>query len=337
MLSQMSMYVVLPKDEGATALKSFRDGLTTEMIDYLINNLKNQTCIIGLPRMKLSSSLELNDALQSMGLRSLFNPVTADFSLLSGFGSQPVVTSRPPTVRPISTIPSSLPSPSARVLPQAASQVQRVNTADNNDVLIFSRGSDHGNITQTSVNGARSNHFRYEDKRRGITIEQWGTGFQLSKIRRNPKRRAVADDGPLETSHDYNTKYLSSENKYSLQNSVERLASREKRQIRSMDENFLSYMQNQNFTSYGLDALRNSANLVNPGLFANRVIHKVEMEVTEKGTEAAAATAVLLHRDGNQKRFIANRPFLFFIRHDPTKLVLFWGTINAPTPNYTVR
>ncbi|EZA61168.1 hypothetical protein X777_08380 [Ooceraea biroi] len=145
---EMSMYVLLPSAEGATALKSFRDGLTAEIIENLISNLRNQTCIIGLPRMKLSSTLTLNNALQSLGLHS--------------------------------------------------------------------------------------------------------------------------------------------------------------------------------------------ASLTNPGLFADEVLHKVEMDVTERGTEAAATTGIILDRTGNQKRLVADRPFLFFIRHDPTKLVLFWGTVNAPTPNYAV-
>ncbi|KYN00081.1 hypothetical protein ALC62_09143 [Cyphomyrmex costatus] len=147
---EMSMYVLLPKDEGAAALKNFQNQLTVDTIEYLINNTKNETCVIGFPRMKLSSKLNLNQALES------------------------------------------------------------------------------------------------------------------------------------------------------------------------------------------LDILRNSANLVNPGLYADEVLHKVEMDVTEKGTEAAATTAVALRRDGNQKKLVANRPFIFFIRHDPTKLILFWGTVNKPTPHYAV-
>ncbi|KYN34293.1 hypothetical protein ALC56_11400 [Trachymyrmex septentrionalis] len=146
---EMSMYVLLPKAEGAAALKNFQNQLTADTIEYLINSMKNETCVIGFPRMKLSSKLSLNGALQSLGLHSF-------------------------------------------------------------------------------------------------------------------------------------------------------------------------------------------ANLVNPSLYADEVLHKVEMDVTEKGTEAAATTAVVLRRDGNQKKLVANRPFMFFIRHDPTKLILFWGTVNKPTPHYPV-
>ncbi|CAL1676609.1 unnamed protein product [Lasius platythorax] len=297
---EMSMYVLLPKVEGATALKSFQDQLTVETIEHLINNLKNETCIIGFPRMKLSSTLSLNNALQSLGLRSLFDMKTADLSLLSGGYGQGSATAP---------------------IPQVPSQISR-----------------------------------YEDKERGVNIEQWSTGFHMQKIRRT--RRNVLDgkrhnvtssrttyitenDGLEKVApkiSDENTRYVSLEqNKYRFQNAEKNTKNRKRRQSRPIDENFLRFMQSKNFPSYGLDNLRNSANLVNPGLFADEVLHKVHMDVTEKGTEAAATTGVLLRRDGSQKKLIANRPFIFFIRHDPTKLVLFWGTVNAPIPNYVVR
>lgn len=72
----------------------------------------------------------------------------------------------------------------------------------------------------------------------------------------------------------------------------------------------------------------------NPGLYADKIIHKVFMDITETGTEAAAATSVSLSRDGNRVTFRVDTPFFFFIRHEETKTILFWGSVNAPTPNY---
>nr|CAD7258877.1 unnamed protein product [Timema shepardi] len=69
---------------------------------------------------------------------------------------------------------------------------------------------------------------------------------------------------------------------------------------------------------------------VNPGLYADDVIHKVEIEVTETGTVASAATAVIILRDGSHHVVRFDRPFLFFIRHEPTKFVLFWGSVVRP-------
>lgn len=90
-----------------------------------------------------------------------------------------------------------------------------------------------------------------------------------------------------------------------------------------------------------LDQLRQSINqqstdnnYQNPGLYANKIIHKVYMDITETGTEAAASTSVSLSRDGNRVTFRVDVPFLFFIRHEDTKTILFWGSVNTPSPYY---
>lgn len=72
----------------------------------------------------------------------------------------------------------------------------------------------------------------------------------------------------------------------------------------------------------------------NGGLYADDVIHKVTIDVTEVGTEAAATSVVTLTRDGSYKLVKFDRPFLFFIRHEATGCILFWGTVVKPTPNY---
>ncbi|XP_032665575.1 leukocyte elastase inhibitor C isoform X3 [Odontomachus brunneus] len=332
---EMSMYVLLPKAEGATALRNFSNQLTAEIIEHLISNLKNETTIVGLPRMKLSSSLSLKRALQNLGLHSLFDQNSADLSILSsGYGSQPAIAG--------TVLSQALPQP----LPQIANPLKSMNSY--NDYLIFSR---LGQGDNGAPGGVRENFFRYDDKQSGVTVEQWGTGFQIRKIRR--VRRDTVDgrdddasrltyvaeknnDG-LRRGDDSSTKFVSlQENKYRFRNvDKQKRANRKRRQVtRPMDQSFLRFIQSLNFPSYGLDELRNNAQLTNPGLFADDVLHKVEMDVTERGTEAAAATAVTLQRDGNQKRLMANRPFLFFIRHDPTGLILFWGTVNTPTPNF---
>lgn len=72
---------------------------------------------------------------------------------------------------------------------------------------------------------------------------------------------------------------------------------------------------------------------VNPGLYADEVIHKVYMDITESGTEAAAATGISLNRSGGRVTFRADIPFLFFIMHHETKTILFWGSVKTPTPS----
>jgi serpin B len=70
-------------------------------------------------------------------------------------------------------------------------------------------------------------------------------------------------------------------------------------------------------------------------LHIDEVIHKAFVRVDEKGTEAAAATAVVVAGTTSlpvdpPKVFRADRPFLVFIRDIPTNAVLFAGRIVSP-------
>jgi serpin B len=63
------------------------------------------------------------------------------------------------------------------------------------------------------------------------------------------------------------------------------------------------------------------------------VIHQTFVSVDEKGTEAAAATAVIgvgLAAPSKTANVIADRPFLFFVRDLPTKTTLFQGRVVDP-------
>ncbi len=68
-------------------------------------------------------------------------------------------------------------------------------------------------------------------------------------------------------------------------------------------------------------------------LHISNVVHKAFISVNEAGTEAAAATAVIM--EGNAappvpKTFDANRPFIYFIRDIQTGSILFMGRVTAP-------
>lgn len=67
------------------------------------------------------------------------------------------------------------------------------------------------------------------------------------------------------------------------------------------------------------------------GLFLSTVAHKAFVEVNEEGTEAAAATAGLAQFCMLQEEhFMADHPFLFFIRHNKTNSILFLGRFSSP-------
>ncbi|CAB1441260.1 unnamed protein product [Pleuronectes platessa] len=68
-------------------------------------------------------------------------------------------------------------------------------------------------------------------------------------------------------------------------------------------------------------------------LFLSTVVHKAFVEVNEEGKEAAAATPAVVTQGGpilKEEHFTADHPFLFFIRHNKTKSLLFLGRFSSP-------
>ena len=65
-------------------------------------------------------------------------------------------------------------------------------------------------------------------------------------------------------------------------------------------------------------------------LFISDVLHKAFVQVNEEGTEAAAATAVIVTMNANTDSFTADHPFVFLIQHEQTGAVLFMGKVMAP-------
>jgi serpin B len=88
----------------------------------------------------------------------------------------------------------------------------------------------------------------------------------------------------------------------------------------------LAFSDDADFSGIGKDPLKIS-----------EVVHKAFVEVNEEGTEAAAATAVLMIRCAGLSPpppqpivFKADHPFLFFIRDRKTNAVLFSGRVLDP-------
>lgn len=68
-------------------------------------------------------------------------------------------------------------------------------------------------------------------------------------------------------------------------------------------------------------------------LMIDKVIHKAFIEVNEKGTEAAAATAVVIREKSAPAKeliFKADHPFFFFIKEHQTGQILFAGKVYKP-------
>ena len=70
-------------------------------------------------------------------------------------------------------------------------------------------------------------------------------------------------------------------------------------------------------------------------LYIGNVLHKAFVAVDEAGTEAAAATVVIMELAAapasSPIEFKADRPFFFVIRDNPTGAILFLGRMMNPT------
>jgi serpin B len=69
-------------------------------------------------------------------------------------------------------------------------------------------------------------------------------------------------------------------------------------------------------------------------LFISAVIHQAKIDVDEKGTTAAAATAVVMRATaapGEPVTLTVDHPFLFALRDVPTGTVLFLGRVTDPS------
>lgn len=99
-----------------------------------------------------------------------------------------------------------------------------------------------------------------------------------------------------------------------------------------------SFQLNEALSALGmplaLDPDRADFSGIGPRLHISKVIHKAFVDVNEEGTEAAAATAVLMATDSvppPTPAFRADHPFLFLLRDNKTGAVLFIGRVTDPT------
>jgi serpin B len=102
----------------------------------------------------------------------------------------------------------------------------------------------------------------------------------------------------------------------------------------SMKEPLKDLGMKQAFVPGGADFTGLSDSPSAKDLYVSAVVHKAFVEVNEEGTEAAAATAVVMKAVSapvaSPTTFRADHPFLFLIRHDKTSEILFLGRFSLP-------
>lgn len=88
------------------------------------------------------------------------------------------------------------------------------------------------------------------------------------------------------------------------------------------------------------EAFTNNANFSgitnSENLYISNVVHKANIAIDEEGTEAAAATAVIMRKTAmllENVDFIVNKPFIYILRNNETNCIYFMGKITNPTKN----
>ncbi|KAJ3639295.1 hypothetical protein Zmor_002660 [Zophobas morio] len=66
-------------------------------------------------------------------------------------------------------------------------------------------------------------------------------------------------------------------------------------------------------------------------LYVTRLIQRAEIEVNEEGTVASAASGASVINKMPPPKFVANRPFLYFLVNKPTKSIMFAGKMTVPS------
>ncbi len=94
------------------------------------------------------------------------------------------------------------------------------------------------------------------------------------------------------------------------------------------------YNLKESLTEMGMPSVFGPADLSgitgSKGLFVSEAVHKAFVDVNEKGTESAAATAINLD-ESSGRAFKADRPFIFIIQDNETESILFMGRVMDPT------
>lgn len=146
----------------------------------------------------------------------------------------------------------------------------------------------------------------YADEETSMTIVLPGEGVFTDVLREIPNIMSSSDWSTKEV--DVQIPTIELDNEYNLNDTLKHLGM----------ETIFNYMENNMFEGSGSN------------YSIDDVIHRAIIEIDEKGTEAAAVTAVSVMETSASitppVHFTADRPFYFLIEHEPTGATLFFGS-----------
>ncbi|KAJ8664457.1 hypothetical protein QAD02_006119 [Eretmocerus hayati] len=314
---EVMMYMILPFAEGTAGLRRLKSDLDTEKLEALISKMEDKEIVINLPKMELSSSSSLKDILKTLGLSTIFDPEKADFSLLAEASNKSPVTVST-TNHPIeSTVQESTESP-----------YLEPSTIDSSTMKIEEFNVTHHDIKSTPSFALLPPKFSINNG----TLPPYLKPSMTTSTTPTPPFTISEGCKTLNKIDLYTYRCEDEQFIYILENlpyghhwhKIFKFKNRRRRNTESINSD--------------INKLRRLESSTNPGLYVSDIIQAVKITVDEKGSEAAASSVVEIGmRFGFTDFFIADRPFLLFIRHVKTKSIWFWGSVNNPQPSYPTR
>lgn len=300
-------------------MRQLQSYLTADKIEDMIAKMEWKTSIILFPKMHITNKIDLKRTFENMGLHSLFDERSSDLSLISN-GAE-VVNGNYNEPKPFQ--PTSFPQSAGFSTVNNGFAVPDYGANDNNR---FSAGG-YSYVRDDDDEPFLFSRHGEDDEGENVTTTDSPKSETTTKVEEDKKterrKRNVSYKVPSAVRSESNLTFKD----YVLTKRIVKGNSDKKRfrQRRQIDPS--ASLKN-------LDRLRTELSQghgQNPGLFATEILHKVDLTVNEKGTEGGAATITTLYRTGTDVVFRVETPFIFIVRHDDTKLPLFYGTVVEPT------
>nr|XP_029714423.1 serine protease inhibitor 28Dc-like isoform X2 [Aedes albopictus] len=302
--NQSTMYVIKPNSSNRKVLLDLIANLKADVLDDMIGKMKQVTAVVLFPKMHVSSTLNLKKTLRLLNVRSIFSTAKSNLSAISGDGNS----SRP---TPVDEAAAKRPPSSSMAMRPAVNLPVYVNKVP-----------------------SQPNDFR---DRLVVSRYQNETSNEITETTQSPiTNMPTTLDTTLETDPEENPTIV-------FTSSTEQPSARKQKRdvtykVPSEDKNKSDPLNSKDFfskkrivkTTPGKKSHRTRRQAQN--LYVSDAIHKVDLEINERGTEGGAATAISLNRSGTSAVMRADEPFLIVIRNDKTKLPLFYGAVYDPSP-----
>lgn len=294
-----TMYIIQPNNSDRQRLRHLQALLTADKIESMIAKMQWETAIVLLPKMQINNQLNLKEVLHKMGVQTLFNVADSDLSLISNDkdAASPDVGIVP--AEEVAAV-AAAPAPEAFATPMRA-----LRDGEQNDEAFVFPSDSYDNAA------AGTQHIPSTRVRRGVVT------YKVPSEQKNAP-------APLTMKSFILSKRIT-KTKQTAKKTPGAVLRRARRQVN------LSQSIKQ------LDALRQRLREADTtrssstnGLYVDEILHQVDLTVNEKGTEGGAATVTTLFRTGTDVVMRVETPFMFLIRHDETKLPLFYGAVFEP-------